>query len=93
MPGRIGRTARGEWRGVEDVLEGAGFVLGFCVGDFFAGVLPALDFCAVGLDALALLVEAVGPLGLLPFTGGLKFFFSAIPVDFTCCGYDSLRRL
>jgi hypothetical protein len=45
------------------------------------------------LDAFALVVEAGGPLGLDPFTGGLKFFFSAILVVLTCCGYFSLRRL
>jgi hypothetical protein len=93
MPGRIGRTTRDEARGFTGDLEeaglGAGFVPGFCAGGFF----PAVDFCAAGLEALALVVEAGCPPGLVPFTGGLEPFFSAIPVDLTCCGYDSLRRL
>jgi hypothetical protein len=82
---------------VEGVLEGGGFVAvfvpGFCAGDFLTVGLPALDLPAAGLDAFALLVEAGAPLGLVPFTGGKEFFFSAMAVDLTCCGYDSLRRL
>jgi len=71
----------------------AGFALVFGAGTFFPGDFPALDFCVVVREAFALVVEAGCPLGLVAFTAGLGFFVSAIPVDLTCSGYDSLRRL
>jgi len=61
-------------------------VLGFGAGGFFPTVFPALDFCAAGLEAFALLVEVGEALGLAPFPCDLEFFFSAMPVDLTCSG-------